>query len=527
MMKKVLATLLALTMSVGMLTGCGNASTGTTETTTDTAATTDQTTDSTQTETATIDTSKEVNLVMYLYGSEGVANQDILDALNAKLKESINATLEIKYIDWGDITTKYPLLWASGEDFDMAYVASGAAVPYATLAKQDALVDITDMLDTYAPTLKAALTDTAWKSMNVDGKIYGVPSTYSEYTAYGFVTRSDLLEKSGLTSVSSVADMETYMDAALKEGYTPLNGSSNLAMDLYKMLVATTGEWIDAPGVPSSEMYLVSNTSSSDTVFHPAFTDEFEAFAVKMNEWANKGYWSSDVLSATQSAKDNFYNGLSSAYITHQPDWTGSYGTQLQKLPGIDSEFYCFPEANGKIIRKMGCENATAISATSKNPERALMLIEQLMTNEECYDLFQYGILGREYEVVDNKITQPASYNAEVDGGGFAGWALRTDEFNIQSSTEDDRRYTLNAAWDKVAIDNPYVGFSFDSTNVSAELSAVANVDATLGIQIMLGKTSQDPVAAVAEYRKELKAAGIDTIIAEVNKQLADFKAQQ
>ncbi|MGB4660683.1 MAG: DUF3502 domain-containing protein [Mobilitalea sp.] len=526
MMRKILAALLVLTMSVGLLTGCGNASSETTETGTDTATTEQSTDTQTDAAAATIDTSEEVNLVMYLYGSEGVANQDILDALNVVLKANINATLEIKYIDWGDIATKYPLLWASGEEFDMAYVASGAAVPYATLAKQDALVDITDMLDTYAPTLKSSLADNAWESMNVDGQIYGVPSTYSEYTAYGFITRSDLLENAGLTEVASIEDMETYMDAALTEGYTPLNGSSFLAMDLYKMLVAQTGEWIDAPGVPASEMYLVANTSSSDTVFHPAFTDEFEAFAVKMNEWAEKGYWSPDVLSATQSAKDNFYNGLSAAYITHQPDWTGSYGTQVQKLPDIDSEFYCFPEANGKIIRKMGNENATAISATSKNPERALMLIEQLMTNEECYDLFQYGILGRQYEIVDGKITQPASYNAEVDGGGFAGWALRTDEFNIQSSTEDDRRYTLNAAWDEVAIDNPYVGFSFDSTTVSAELSAVANVNATLGIQIMLGKTSSDPVAAVAEYREALQAAGIDTIVAEVNRQLAEFNAQ-
>lgn len=48
-------------------------------------------------------------------------------------------------------------------------------MPYATLAKQDALVDITDMLDQYAPTLKAAITQDAWDSVTVGGRIYGVP----------------------------------------------------------------------------------------------------------------------------------------------------------------------------------------------------------------------------------------------------------------------------------------------------------------------------------------------------------------
>ena len=36
-------------------------------------------------ETQTVDTSETVNLSLYLYGSEGVANQEILDELNKKL----------------------------------------------------------------------------------------------------------------------------------------------------------------------------------------------------------------------------------------------------------------------------------------------------------------------------------------------------------------------------------------------------------------------------------------------------------
>jgi putative aldouronate transport system substrate-binding protein len=520
MMKKIFAVLLVMVMTASLLTGCGKKTDNSTDATANTGAG-----DKATAETGSIDTSEEVNLVMYLYGGEGVANKDILAALNEKLKASINATLEIKYIDWGDINTKYPLLWASGEQFDMSYVASSAAVPYSTLAKQNALVDITDMIDTYAPTLKTELSD-RWNSVKVNDRIFAVPNNYSEYTAYGFVTRKDIMDKNNLQSISSISDMETYMDAALKDGMVPLNGSSNLAMDLYRMFIATTGDWIDAPGIPSSEMYLAASKDDAGNIIHPAFTDEFEAFAVKMHEWAEKGYWSKDVLSSSQDDKDNFYNGLSASYISHQPDWTGNYGNQLKKLPGVDTEFYCFPEANGKIIKSTGVGAATAISTSSKYPERCLMLIEKLMTDKECYDLFQYGIEGKQYELVDGKITQPANFNAETDGGGFAGWSFRTDALNIPQSTEDPRRYTLNDEWSKVAIDSPYIGFNFDSSEISTQLAAVANVDAELGLQILLGKTVQDPKEAVAEYRKELKAAGVDDIISAVKTQYSEFSGK-
>jgi putative aldouronate transport system substrate-binding protein len=520
-MKKIITMLLVVVLSVGLLAGCSKNNTdnsGNSQTAENGGA---ETTDK-----GTVDTSKEVNLVLYLWGGEGVANKEILAQLNEKLKASINTTIEVKYIDWGDIATKYPLLWSSGENFDLAYVSSTANVPYATLVKQDALYDMTDLIPKYAPVLNTELKD-KWNNVTVDGKIYAVPNKYSEYTAYGFVSRKDLMDKYGVPAISSITDMEKYMDGAVADGQIPLNGSANLANDLYRMFVATTGGWINAPGIPSSGLYLVADKADTSKIIHPAFTDEFQAFAVKMNEWANKGYWSRDILSSSQDDKDNFYNGLSAAYISHQPDWTGNYGNQLKKLPGIETEFYCFPEAQGKIVKATGVGAATAINRNSKYPERALMVIEKLMTDKECYDLFQYGIEGKQYVLKDGKITQPDGFDATKNGGGFSAWAFRTDALNIPQATEDPRRYTLNDEWSKTAIDDPFVGFNFDSTPVSTELSIISDLDAKLGIQILLGKTAQDPKEAVAEYRKQLKAAGVDTVLDEVNKQWTAYNSSK
>ncbi|MDF2611376.1 MAG: hypothetical protein K0R92_2850 [Lachnospiraceae bacterium] len=83
--------------------------------------------------------------------------------------------------------------------------------------------------------------------------------------------------------------------------------------------------------------------------------------------------------------------------------------------------------------------------------------------------------------------------------------------------------FTLNETWSKVAIESPYIGFAFDSSSVSAQLSAIANIDSQLGIQILLGKTTQDPKAAVAEYRKQLKSAGADDVVNAVKSQYSKF----
>jgi putative aldouronate transport system substrate-binding protein len=470
------------------------------------------------------DTSREVNLVYYLWGGEGTANPDILRAINTKLKADINATLEVKYIDWSDVATRYPLLFASGEPFDMSHVSPSAAAPYFTLAAQGALADLTDRVGAAAPVLKAAIPQRDWDMTMYNKRIYGVPSLYTGFNMYGYVYRRDLQEKYNLQPVASLETWEAYMDAIVKnERFAPLNGNSIDANNLYRLFVANTGQWYDAPGIAFNQMYLVTPSAQNfREVIHPAFTQEFMDWALRMHEWNAKGYWPRDILSATISAKDHFHNGNSGGYISHQPDWTGSYGTVREKLPGVETDFFCIAEINNKLVRTPAVQDTTGISATSRNVDRALMAIEKFMTDQSYYELIQYGIKGRQYDVVNGLAVQPAGYNQDRDGGGFAVWALRNDKFNIPYASEDPRRYTLNDAWNKVSADDPYVGFAFDPSRISTEIAAVSSVNSQLGIQIMLGKTN-DPRAAVTQYRNQLTQAGIERLIAEVKNQLAGF----
>jgi putative aldouronate transport system substrate-binding protein len=472
-----------------------------------------------------VDTSKEAKLVYYLWGAEGVANKSILAEINKKLKADLNATIEVKYIDWPDTATKYPLLFASGEEFDMSHASPGAPVSYFTLASQGALVDITDMLDKVAPKLKAEIPDSVWQNTKYKGQIYGVPSLYSEFTPAGYAYSSELLKKYGMEKISSLDEMTKFMDNVVaNESFPPLNGKAEDAQNMFRMLVDTTDMWLNSPGLSLNELNLVTKSPEDyKTVFHPAFNQEFEDWAVKMREWADKGYWQKDILSSTLGGKDNFRAVNSAGYMAHAQDWIGSYGADLKAQPKSDPYFFTFAEANKKIKRKMGVDNSTVISTNSANPERSLMVIEKFMTDESYYNLIQYGIEGKQYIIEDGIKKNPPGFDEKKEGGGFSAWSLRNDKFVVPSDTENPIRNTLYAEWDKVAINDPYNGFSFDPANVTTEIASISNVNSKLGIQLMLGKTSEAPKEAVAQYRAELKKAGIDKVIAEVEKQLAEF----
>ena len=58
---------------------------------------------------------------------------------------------------------------------------------------------------------------------------------------------------------------------------------------------------------------------------------------------------------------------------------------------------------------------------------------------------------------------------------------------------------------------------------MTTELASIANVNANLGVQLLFGKTQNDPLEALEEYRSQLQQAGVDKMIEEVKRQLEGF----
>lgn len=85
------------------------------------------------------------------------------------LKEDINATVEVSFMGWGDYTQKYPLVFASGDDFDLIYTANWAF--YNSQATKGGFLEITkDMLKKYAPKTYESMYEDAWEQTKIQAK---------------------------------------------------------------------------------------------------------------------------------------------------------------------------------------------------------------------------------------------------------------------------------------------------------------------------------------------------------------------
>ena len=239
-----------------------------------------------------------------------------------------------------------------------------------------------------------------------------------------------------------------------------------------------------------------------------------------MKEYDTAGYWSKDILSNTAQPYNEFIAGKTAAYFQHAQGYIGTYGNMVQAQPDCDPRYYCFTEAEKKVLRQPTMANATAISVTSKHPERALMALNLLLCDKDTNRLVQYGIQGKNYDIdAEGRYIQPAGYDESKDAYALGTWNLNTDEFALPSLMDYPGKAELNAKLDAMAHRNPYSGFAFDPTNVTNEVAAVNQVNSELGLQILTGKVD-DPAAAVEQYREQLKLAGIEKIQAEVIAQL-------
>ena len=145
----------------------------------------------------TPDTSEEVTLTMYLLGDRTPDFDMVFDKINEKMKDKINATLQVKFLSWGEYEEKYPLLFAAGDDFDIIYSADWAF--YNSQSTKQGFWEITDeALKTYAPMTAESIFPEAWEAAKVNGKVYMLPQNYKEMSGYIYMVRGDLMKSTAL-----------------------------------------------------------------------------------------------------------------------------------------------------------------------------------------------------------------------------------------------------------------------------------------------------------------------------------------
>ncbi|MBE9915182.1 ABC transporter substrate-binding protein [Paenibacillus donghaensis] len=468
------------------------------------------------------DTSNEVKLKMIFLGPKPVDYEQVYAEINKKLKQKINATIEAEFLDWSDWAQKYPLKLAANEDFDLIYSANWAG--YSDQALKGGFLELTDQLiSTYMPMTWKAMPKESWEQAKVNGKLYMVPSNKGGFVEKLILYREDLRKKYGLPEINSPETFAEYIKAIAKNEpgiipFTPEAGDWKLH-NLDRILVKQKNDW----NMPDLDLPLAFKIADGKgQIFNIYETPEFKELLAYYKDLADNNAWSKNVLNSKNDHMQDFKDGKTAA-VTQNLDTLGAKMAEIRRDKPEFEAALADLTPNSKKSVAVSTQNGTSIHATSKNPERALMFIDLVQNDKELHDLIMQGIAGTHYEPVGEDKFKSTPQNANY--AGYSKWSFDSP-LNRVNVTFPQEAADLAKVWEGKVFHYPLETFVFNNANVKTEVANVSNVMLRYAIPLEYG-VIPDIDNGLADLNKQMKAAGIDKIQAEMQKQIDEFLAKR
>lgn len=525
-MKRVLALAVAMLMVIFALSACGTAK----EPAASEAATADNaaavSTASEATAPGTPDISKEVTLKWMYHGSTVTNDSDVMQKINEYLKDKINAKLEMIWCGWGDFDNRVQLAINGGDAIDIYFTASWTPNDeYAAMAKRGAFVRLdnpdNNLLEQYAPNLFSALDPVLADAAMTEGAdgmgIYAVPTFKEIAQQYTWDINSDLLKKYGYTP-DDVKDFYEFgpMLEKIKQGegkdFYPFNPEPAV---LERMV--NSNDYVDTGLLLTYEFDPVDPTKSGTEIKSRYETPAYKKFVEKMREYYQKGYISPEAANAQTMANNRAAQESSAKYAIGTQVYSPGYEAVTSAARNIN---VVYKPAQSGIISTTSARGAMqAISTTSKDPGRALMLLNLVNTDPTLFTMLEYGIEGVHYtREADGRIKLNQDKRKE-----YSPWRAGLGKLSNLPVTTDDpaNLWDLFDQFNKAGKPVPILGFAFDQEPVKNEIAALSNVSKEYADALNAGAV--DPAVRLPEFINKLKANGIDTVVKEANNQLKAF----
>jgi putative aldouronate transport system substrate-binding protein len=494
-----------------------------------------------------------VDLNFYISAPPSNDQERIMEKANAIIEKEIGAHLNLIFIDPGMYAEKINLMISSGEEFDLCFMANWGDMNFFENAAKGAFVDMTGLLAQYAPQTYSRIPEALWDGVKVDGKIYGSVN-YQQWgvaSRKGVAVRMDIAEEAGfdwkeLKGKSALDMMEAltpFLEKAVAAHPEMIGWETS---STYSFFLNDPLYWDMEPVGDMTQPGWVRFTEA-DTVINQFETPEFAAYCDIMREWYQKGLVRKDGATLQDPSPDRQANRILAGWNYDWPDYIDNPPTGVAELTiqGYKDANYTIPgmsmtlpgeapagrvSTTRTVVPAAAAPTAcVAISATSKHPEKAMEMIELLNTNDELFNLIQWGEEGVDFQYNENgDFTRidgmySLNYNEWQIGQSYNPDFTRS-EFG-RNQTGDDQKKALEIVYkaDLEADPSPVTGFTFDATPVKTEL---ANCSAVISEFIpVLSNGAGDPAELLPQFLSRLENAGVNTIIVEKQAQLDAWKA--
>ncbi|KRE41813.1 ABC transporter substrate-binding protein [Paenibacillus sp. Soil522] len=468
-------------------------------------------------------TSEELVIKMLLVGGKPIDYDTVFGELNKKLKEKINATVQAEFLDWSDWTQKYPLKFAAGEDFDIAYTANWAF--YNDQVLKGGFLELTDeLLQKNMPLTWKAMPSVAWEQSKVNGKQYMVPNNNPEVIDKAVLIRDDLRKKYNLDPVNNPETFANYVKT-IAANEKSINAYNAKAADGWKwheldqILLEQKNEW----NLVDYNMPLAYKLDdASGKVFNIYDTLEFKELLKYYKDLAENHAWSKNIVSNKNDVWQDMKAGKTASYAQNLGTVAMNLAELRREKPEVELAIADLTPDKKKIAA-ISTQNGFSIHATSKKAERALMVIDLLQNDKEIHDLFMYGIADTHYEAVgDDKFNATAG---TANFTGFSNWGANSP-LNRKDASYPAEADAIADAWQQKVYNFNLETFVFNDANVKNEVANIGNVMLRYAIPLEYGLI-KDIDKGQADLIKQLKAAGIDKLQTELQAQIDAFLASK
>lgn len=555
--RKLLSLIIALTMCMSILAGCGN------EKQQESSTPSSKQESKSQAESATSSTEEEkelepVTLKWYLDAKEMEGSSDVGKAFNAKLAELLpNTTVEFTYVE--GYKDNWPMFISGGEKMDIAW--AGWSTPFLQDVIDGNLLPLNDLIEEYGPNLQEEW-DTwtnSYDSAVYEGEIYGIPGVQPTVQESQFFTLADTLYKyidndalvkelratkkmtAKIVEIVEEGAKAAVADGAFKDGQWNVMSGLNYAVRGYMPLgAAKYNMWYD----PEVENPV------------PLFFWEIPEAKMLLDIWAR--YEDEGMYTETQKLSQMPAGSLSGALgftTSYTGNWANADERGYEYVPQKDKEGYYKVMSNKPLEAHVGSVNFGSASTylvipfTAENPERAIMLIDLLRSEEGtdlmnmlCYGFAKDSEEAKEYgwfnyAVGESDDGQPlVDTSARGDAASkhsLYNWALgntfKMTHDGGSLTTMASKNYAMGYFTDVYPNleETPLDGMIVDYSGLNEEFANINAIKAEYEQQLNYGAGGSAKADALYEdVMKKLNEAGLDAVRAELQSQIDAYLAK-
>lgn len=496
---RILASMLVVVMAAMVLAGCGgsggNASSG--------GSASDGASSEKDGGSGSAGSGETVMLKWIQIGGIPQNNDAVIAAMNEYSIEKIGIGVEISYLDWGVWSDKVTAMINSGEYWDIMFTNGDK---YTSGIALGAFADLTDML-AETPGLTELIPDKVWEGVKVNGKIYSIPTYKDSSQTQYWVWDKEVADKYNIDweNIHDVDDLDpvlyTIQDAIKAGDIQNTQYALSIASDGINGFLMNYESPIPAIGVRyDDESTKVVNVFEQDDIMNTL---------KHMHKWYNDGLINPDAATTDQGPK---WCVVSSGQ--------GFPGAEVSWATGRGKDVYAEPFAGPIYSTTSILGSVNAISVSSKYKTEALKYLEFVNTDETMRNMFAYGIEGTDFTKNDDgTITRsencysPATYSQ----------ATYFKLYPVAPNPAD--QWTKVEEWNDTAASSVLLGFNFDRSNVETEIANCSLVMDRYKKELYTG--TRNPEEAVPALYEELEKAGLETIRAEYQKQIDEWKASK